>query len=109
MIRRYEDADIIALASTYEGFGMPILEGQAVGRPVISSNLFSMPEVAGNAACLVDPFDVNSIRAGIIKIIQNDEYRNRLVRDGFENVKRFDPDHIAFQYLDLYQEVAAGA
>ena len=106
MIRRYEDADIIALASTYEGFGMPILEGHSVGRPVISSNVFSMPEVAGEAACLVDPYDVQSIRQGVLKIINDDEYRNTLIRKGFENVRRFQADAIAMQYLDLYKEVA---
>jgi glycosyltransferase involved in cell wall biosynthesis len=99
-------ADIIALASSYEGFGMPILEGQAVGRPVITSNILSMPEVAGNAACLVDPYDPSSIRQGILKIIQDAAYRDELVRKGFANVKRFDPQVIALQYLDLYKKVA---
>jgi len=107
MLQRYEAADIIALASTYEGFGMPILEGQAVGRPVISSNLFSMPEVAGDAACMIDPFDVQSIRHGILRIINDDAYREELVRKGFENIKRFDPQSIAMQYYQLYKETAA--
>ena len=105
MIRRYEEADIISLASTYEGFGMPILEGQAVGRAVITSDLYSMPEVAGDAACLVDPFDVQSIRNAILRIIADDQYRNELITRGFENVKRFDADKIAQQYLELYREV----
>ena len=108
MIQRYEEADIISLASTYEGFGMPILEGQAVGRAVITSNLYSMPEVAGEAACLVDPFDVQSIRNAILRIIEDDIYRNELIARGFENVKRFDPGRIAHQYLELYKEVANG-
>jgi glycosyltransferase involved in cell wall biosynthesis len=106
MLQRYEAADIIALASTYEGFGMPILEGQAVGRPVISANLFSMPEVAGDAACLIDPFDVQSIRQGILKIINDNAYRDGLVQRGFENIKRFHPDKIAMQYCKLYKEIA---
>jgi glycosyltransferase involved in cell wall biosynthesis len=106
VLKKYEMADIIALASTYEGFGMPILEGQAVGRPVITSNISSMPEVAGDAACLVDPYDAASIRQGILKIIQDANYRDELVRKGFENVKRFDPQAIALQYLDLYRKVA---
>jgi len=106
MLQRYEAADIIALASTYEGFGMPILEGQAVGRPVISSRLFSMPEVAGDAAYLADPFDVQSIRQGILKIINDDAYREEMVRRGFENIKRFDPQAIALQYYELYKEIA---
>lgn len=106
MLQRYEAADIIALASTYEGFGMPILEGQAVGRPVISANVFSMPEVAGDAACLVDPFDVQSIRQGIQKIIEDDAYRNAMVQKGFENIRRFHPQAIAMQYFELYKEIA---
>ncbi len=106
MIARYEAADIISLVSTYEGFGMPILEGQAVGRPVITSNIFSMPEVAGDAACLADPFDVASIRAGFLKIINDEKYRNGLIERGFENVKRFDPGKIALEYYELYKNIA---
>jgi glycosyltransferase involved in cell wall biosynthesis len=105
MVRRYIDADIIALVSTYEGFGMPILEGQATGRVVITSDAFSMPEVAGDGACLVDPFKVESIRAGLTKIINDDQYRNKLIANGLENVKRFHPQKIATQYMDLYQQV----
>ncbi|HEY0679104.1 MAG TPA: glycosyltransferase, partial [Chitinophagaceae bacterium] len=106
ILHQYEQADIIALASTYEGFGMPILEGQAVGRPVISANVFSMPEVAGDAACMVDPFDTASIRKGLLMIIQDKEYREGLVQKGFENVKRFHPQKIAMQYCELYKEIA---
>ncbi|MGB8194358.1 MAG: glycosyltransferase family 1 protein [Chitinophagaceae bacterium] len=106
MLQRYEAADILALASTYEGFGMPILEAQAVGRPVITADLYSMPEVAGDAAYLADPFDVASIRAGILRIINDDAYREALVQKGFDNVKRFDAEKIAGEYLELYRETA---
>jgi glycosyltransferase involved in cell wall biosynthesis len=106
ILKKYETADIISLVSTYEGFGMPILEAQAVGRPVISSNILSMPEVAGDAACLVDPYDVSAIREGILKIIKEDAYREDLVRKGQVNIKRFDPEKIALQYLDLYKKIA---
>lgn len=106
MLQRYNAADIITLTSTYEGFGMPILEGQAIGRPVITANVYSMTEVAGNAAYLADPYDVQSIRQGILKIIHDEDYRRTLVEQGFENVKRFDALKIARQYLDLYREVA---
>lgn len=106
VVDQYRKCDIVLFPSTIEGFGMPILEGQATGRPVVTSNLSSMPEVAGEAACLVDPFDVNSIRDGIRRVIQDDEYRQQLVEKGLENVKRFDPQCIAQQYLDLYRKVA---
>jgi glycosyltransferase involved in cell wall biosynthesis len=107
VLEKYFEADIVTLVSTYEGFGMPILEGQATGRPVITSNLYSMPEVAGDAACIVDPFDARAMRAGFRRLIEDDEYRQALVAKGFDNVKRFDPDRIAEQYLALYQDIAA--
>ena len=109
MIKKYEQADIMTLVSTYEGFGMPILEAQAIGRPVITSNILSMPEVAGNGACLVNPTDIQEIRKGILKIIQDDAYRAELINAGVENCKRFDPDIIADQYMKLYETIAQSA
>jgi glycosyltransferase involved in cell wall biosynthesis len=105
MLQQYRQADIVAFASTYEGFGMPIVEANAVGRPVLTSNVCSMPEVAGDAACLVDPLNVDSIRAGILRIITDDEYRQELVLKGYANAKRFDPDTIAEEYLKVYQGI----
>jgi glycosyltransferase involved in cell wall biosynthesis len=105
MISRYEAADILSLTSTYEGFGMPILEAQAIGRPVITSKTFSMPEVAGDAAYLANPEDVSDIRNGILKIINDDSYREQLVEKGFQNIERFNADKIAMQYYDLYMQV----
>jgi glycosyltransferase involved in cell wall biosynthesis len=106
MLQEYIDADIVTLASTYEGFGMPILEAQATGRPVVTSNIFSMPEVAGNAAYLADPYDVSSIRNGFLKIIGDENYRTSLVNGGFSNVERFDANSISHQYFELYKELA---
>lgn len=106
VVREYEDADMLAFASTYEGFGMPILEAQAVGRPVLTSQLCSMPEIGGDAACYVDPYDVDSIRAGLLKIIQEEDYRDELIRRGYENVKRFSPERIAQRYYELYKSIA---
>jgi glycosyltransferase involved in cell wall biosynthesis len=102
---KYRDADLLAFCSTYEGFGMPILEAQATGRPVVTSNIEPMSEVAGSAACLVDPFDCSSIRQGVLRVINEPEYRNHLIAQGFENVKRFRADTIAAQYAALYREV----
>lgn len=102
----YREADIVVFASTYEGFGMPIVEAQSIGRPVVTSDCASMPEIAGDAACLVDPYDVNSIRDGIHRVLSNSSYRDDLVRRGFINVKRFSPDVIAAQYLQIYNEIA---
>jgi glycosyltransferase involved in cell wall biosynthesis len=107
LLEQYQRCDVILFASTYEGFGLPIVEANAVGRPVVTSNLWSMPEVAGTAACLVDPFNVASIRAGICRVIQDSAYREQLVAAGFENVKRFQIEAAAAQYAELYRSVQA--
>ncbi len=101
----YEKADIVAFCSTYEGFGLPIIEAQAMKTPVITSNRNPMKEISGGAAVLVDPDDVSSIRKGIVKIINDEVLRIDLVKKGIKNIKRFEPSHIAELYEDLYSEV----
>ena len=97
-------ADILAFVSTYEGFGLPIIEAQAIGRVVITSNLASMPEVAGKGALFVNPFSVEEIREGIVSLIENEHDRATLIKRGLENVKRFDKEKIANQYQEIYDE-----
>lgn len=106
MQRAYAECDLLLFASTLEGFGMPIVEAQTVGRPVVTSNLSSMPEIAGGAACLVDPADADSIRAGITRIVQDAAYREALVTAGFENVRRFSAEKVAEQYAALYASIS---
>jgi glycosyltransferase involved in cell wall biosynthesis len=105
VIESYNSSDILFFASTFEGFGMPILEAQAVGRPVITSNILSMPEVGGDAALYVDPLNTMEIKNAIESIIQDSSLREELKTKGFHNVKRFNADYIAEQYEALYQNI----
>jgi glycosyltransferase involved in cell wall biosynthesis len=107
LVQAYEEADIVTLVSTYEGFGLPIVEANAVGRAVVTSNRCSMPEVANGAACLVDPFDAGSIRSGIERVLGDDGYRAELIEAGFANARRFEAGRIAAMYADLYDELAS--
>ncbi len=102
----YVKCDIVFFASEYEGFGVPILEGNAVGRCVVTSNITSMPEVAGDAALLVDPYSVTEIKHALSQIISDSNLREQLVKNGFKNLRRFSPDKIAERYYRLYSEIA---
>lgn len=103
--QQYIACDILTFVSTYEGFGMPIIEANCVERVVITSDTTSMPEVAGNAACLVNPFSVEEIRADILKIINDDTYRDNLISNGRINRNRFNADTIAQAYFAVYKNV----
>jgi glycosyltransferase involved in cell wall biosynthesis len=105
MKKAYETADLVAFCSTFEGFGLPIIEAQAMRTPVLTSDLSPMREVSGGAAFLANPFQVESIRQGVLKIINDDEFREKIIRDGLENIKRFEPKFIAGQYEKLYLEI----
>lgn len=106
MYQLYQQTDILLFASTYEGFGMPIMEAQSVGTLVVTSNLSSMPEVAGpDGAVFVDPYEVESIRDGITTVMTDVRKRAAMIEAGFENIKRFDPDRIANMFLDLYKQI----
>lgn len=106
IVKKYQECDLVSFASTYEGFGMPIIEGNAVGRPVVTSNIAPMTEVGGDAACFVDPLDPKSIRQGIERVINDEKFRDRLVKNGFKNAKRFDPRLIAKMYMRIYRAIA---
>ena len=105
LVERYQQADVISFVSTYEGFGMPIVEAQCVERVCVTSNCSSMPEVAGNGACLVDPFDVQSIQQGFMRVITDGQYRESLIEIGRLNRLRFDAQRIADAFRKLYCQV----
>jgi glycosyltransferase involved in cell wall biosynthesis len=109
LVDEYARCDLVVLASTEEGFGLPILEAQATGRVVVTSRISSMPEVAGDAAEFVDPFSVTSIRRGVQRVIADAKHRETLIARGFENLRRFNPQLIADQYAAIYRELAGSS
>ncbi len=109
LLEKYKECDILSFVSTFEGFGMPIVEANCVERVVITSQLSSMPEVANDAACLVNPYDVADIRKGILLLIRNEQYRNQLIKNGRTNKLRFNADVIAKSYLQVYQQMKTEA
>ena len=105
LINQYRLTDILIFPSTLEGFGMPIIEANLIGVCVITSNISSMPYVSNNSAFLVDPFDVESIKDGILKIINDKSYRESLILNGYGNAKRFEIKKIAKQHKELYYQI----
>lgn len=105
VVDEYRKSDIVMFVSIYEGFGLPILEAQAVGRPVITSNLYSMPEVGGKGAYYVDPYDISSIREAVESLLQSRSLRVQLINDGFENVCKYQASNVAERYAELYRQV----
>lgn len=103
----YVSAYVVLFVSTYEGFGLPILEAQASGRPVVTSSVASMPEVAGSGALLVDPTDEVQIRGALSLLIDDVGVYDKLVSRGFENVANFSAQSIAAAYAKMYRELAA--
>lgn len=102
IVDEYCKADIISFPSLFEGFGMPIIEGQAIGRPVVTSNIEPMLSVAGGAAILVDPFDIDSIRNGLCKHCKED--LQAIIQKGLENVKCYTSENIAIEYMNIYNQ-----
>ena len=105
LVQVYNSVDCLVFPSLVEGFGLPVVEAQRCGCPVVTSNISSLPEVAGDGAVFVDPYSVESIRAGIQKVLGDGQFREGLIQKGFQNVRRFSWFEIAKSYSNLYQEV----
>jgi glycosyltransferase involved in cell wall biosynthesis len=103
----YSDAVCVVFPSLYEGFGFPVLEGMACGTPIVTSNVSSLPEVAGDAALLVDPLDVEAITHAIQRILDDSELRQTLIQRGFEQIKHFTWEKSAQNLVQIYKNVLA--
>ena len=104
LARLYRGARCVAYVSAYEGFGLPVLEAMACGAPVVAASTGAAPEVADEAAVLVDPLDGDAIAAGLVEAIgRADELRER----GLRRAREFDWQQVADATLEVYREVAA--
>lgn len=101
----YRGATVFAYPSLYEGFGLPVLEAMAAGAPVLTSDSSSLPEVAGDAALLIDPHSVEAIRQGLARLLAHPALRHRLADAGREREAAFSWERAARQTLDVYRTV----
>jgi glycosyltransferase involved in cell wall biosynthesis len=104
----YRLAGVFVFPSLYEGFGLPPLEAMASGTPVVTSNVSSLPEVAGDAAILVDPYDPSAIADGIATVLTDERVRRDMRRKGLERASQFSWEASVRRVRDIYLE-AAGA
>jgi glycosyltransferase involved in cell wall biosynthesis len=103
----YERAQVYLFPSLREGFGLPILEAMSYSTPVITSNLSSMPEVAGEAALLVNPMDASEIARALTELIDNPELRETLTKKGLERVAGFSWETTAKEYQKIYSQIVS--
>lgn len=101
----YSYAKVFLFPSLREGFGLPILEAMSQGTPVITSNTSSMPEVAGDAAILIDPDDPTQITAAMEKLLKNNTLRQELRLKGLERIGHFSWENTAKKYLEQYYSI----
>jgi len=105
LVALYNGADVFLYPSLYEGFGLPVLEAMACGTPVIASTAGSIPEIAGEAALLIEPKDVEALASAIEQVITDQALRQELIARGLEHVKKFSWDKAARELLTVYERV----
>lgn len=100
-------ADFLIYPSLYEGFGIPVLEAMRMGLPVITSNTTAMPEVAGDAAYLVDPTNIEEMTSVMSELLQNRQRQEDMIEKGLERARSYTWQNVSESYLKLYQEIIA--
>lgn len=103
----YSGASVFAYPSLYEGFGLPILEAMSCGAPVITSNTSSMPEVAGDAARLVDPLNADELAGELETVLEDEGLRAEMKKKGLARAASFSWDRCARETIEVYRKVAA--
>ncbi|MFG6106863.1 glycosyltransferase family 1 protein [Leptolyngbyaceae cyanobacterium CCMR0082] len=109
LIKIYNAADILVAPSTYEGFGITVLEAMACGLPVIASNVTSLPEVVDDAAILVEPLDINGIAKSVEAIFKDPDVKRELITKGTTRAAKFTWKNTAEQIAQIYESLLASA
>jgi glycosyltransferase involved in cell wall biosynthesis len=105
LINLYKNALLFIYPSLYEGFGHPPLEAMACGVPVIASNVSSIPEIVGNAAYLVNPYNINEIIGAILQLLHDGDMRAELIRRGYEKVSEYSWDRTVRNTVGVYESI----
>lgn len=105
LIRFYNAADVLLAPSFYEGFGLTILEAMACGTPVITANVSALPEVAGDAAILLSPTDIEGIANAVLQLHRDLAWTQTLIQKGLERVKSFSWNSSVRQIVDVYEQL----
>jgi len=103
----YNAAGLLVLPSFYEGFGLTVLEAMACGTPVVCSDRGSLPEVASDAALLINPDDVDGLAKAMERALEDEPLRAQMRERGLANVQRFSWEKTAQQTLDIYRRLTA--
>ena len=106
LLEEYRSSDFVLFPSTYEGFGLPVIEAFATGKPVITSNISPMKDVAGDAALLVDPFSIASIRDAVQKLIDDASLCEQLSKEGLHKFLEYLPPQITNHYKAIWKKVS---
>jgi glycosyltransferase involved in cell wall biosynthesis len=101
----YNLSDLFIYPSLYEGFGLPLLEAMACGIPVISSRVSSVPEVAGNAALLIDPYDSDELTEAMSCVLEDRQVKERMIENGLMQTKEFTWEKTALETMNVYEEL----
>lgn len=101
----YKNARLFVFPSEYEGFGIPTLEAMQCGCPIILSTNSSLPEIGGEAAAYFETNNVPHLTQEILKILENDLYRNELIKKGYEQIKKFSWEKMSMQYIEICNQL----
>ncbi len=101
----YRGAEAFIFPSIYEGFGLPVLEAMSCGVPVIASHTSSIPEITGQAAILINPYNANDIAAALTELFQSEKLRINLIEKGLEQAKQFSWEKTAQKTLEVFNKI----